>query len=169
MPKRLTAGVLALAVAFLLAGTGLAEDKADPKPEKDTPEQFMKDAIKLMNDTADVLETIKDKDSAVKVKPKLLVLAKASKEIEKRGKKLKIESLPKEEQEALQKKYNDAIQKAFGRLIAVMGKLNDPEVKKILQDVQKEAQPDEKKEDKKDGKKEDKKDDKKEEKKSDDK
>jgi hypothetical protein len=164
MLKRLTAGVFALAVAFLLAGTGFADDKPTkdkpdpPKPEKLTPDLLMKDAIKLMGEFADTFEKIKDKASAEKAKPKLVDLTKRFKKLNEQGRKI-VDALPKEEQEALQKKYKDDLEKVTKRLIAETGRLNkDPEIQAVLKEVEKEATKDDKKDDKKDEKKADKKD-----------
>ncbi len=146
MLKRLTAGVLALAVALLLAGNGFADDKpAKDKPEKETPDQFMKEAIKLMGEFADAFEKIKDKDSAEKAKPKLVDLTKRFKKLDVRGRKI-LTALPKEDQEALEKKYKPEIAKVSKRLLGAMSKaLEDPEARKVLADIEKEASKDDKK------------------------
>jgi len=161
MLRRLTVGVFALALAFLVAGPGFADDKADPKPEKDTPDQFMKDAIKLVGELADNLEKVKDKASAEKAKPKLVDLLRRLKKLDERGRKV-ISALPKEEQQALQKKYKDDLEKVSRRFAAEGARIGkDPDLQAVLKDIEKEASKDEKKDDKKDEKKEEKKEEKK--------
>src|SRR5262249_18058217 len=108
-----TVGLCTLALVLLLAGTGFrADPPAKDKPEKDTPDLVMKDAIKVMGELADVLETIKDKDSVLKVKTKLVDLKKRYLAVGERARKLKIDNLPKEEKEALEKKYKADLERA---------------------------------------------------------
>lgn len=108
--RKATLAGLALALVFGVSGCG------------DSPDSVMKDTIKLMNEMADVMEGIKDKDSAEKAKPKLEALAKKMKDLEERAKKLKLDEMPKEKKEALQKKYEDDLKKAGTRFGAAMMK-----------------------------------------------
>jgi len=151
MLRNWTVGLFTLVLAFLLAGTGFrAEPPAKDKPEKDAPALVMKEMIKVMGELADVLETIKDKDSALKVKTRLVDLKKRYNAVGERARKIKFDNLPKEEKEALEKKYKADLERAVTRLLGAMAKLDDPEVRKILKAVDQEAKKDEKKgEDKK--------------------
>jgi hypothetical protein len=122
--RKVTLAGFALALVFAVSGCG------------DSPDSVIKDQIKLMNDMADVLEGIKDKDSAEKAKPKLEALAKKAKDIEERAKKLKLDDMPKEKQEALKKKYEDDIKKAAGRFGAAMMKaMTNPDAAGALKGI----------------------------------
>jgi FKBP-type peptidyl-prolyl cis-trans isomerase len=104
--------------------------------DEDTADKVMKDQIALVGEMCDILETITDKTSAEKAKPKLEDLAKKSKEIEKRAKKLKLEELPKEKKEELQKKYEKDMQKVATRLFKSMGRLaQDKDLKDVLKTI----------------------------------
>ncbi len=116
-------GVSALALVFLVSGCG------------DSPDSVMKDQIKASNEVLDVLEGIKTKEDAEKAKPKLEQLGKGMKDIQERGKKLKMDDLPKEKKDALTKKYKDDLEKRDSRYFSVLAKLNDPGVQKILKDI----------------------------------
>jgi len=121
--KKVIVGVSALALVFLVSGCG------------DSPDSVMKDQIKASNEVLDVLEGIKTKEDAEKAKPKLEQLGKGMKDIQERGKKLKMDDLPKEKKDALTKKYKDDLEKRDSRYFSVLAKLNDPGVQKILKDI----------------------------------
>ena len=76
--KKLTLGVSALAFVFLISGCG------------ESPDAILKDLLKLMNETADALESVKDKDSAEKAKAKLEDINKRLKDVVARDKKVRV-------------------------------------------------------------------------------
>jgi len=121
--KKVVVGVSSLALVFLVSGCG------------DSPDSVMKDQIKVSNELLDVLEGIKTKEDAEKAKPKLEQLGKKMKDVQDRAKKLKMDDMPKEKKEALQKKYKDDIEKLGSRFFSVLAKLNNPEVQKVLKDI----------------------------------
>jgi hypothetical protein len=92
--------------------------------DEDTPDKVMKDQIVIMSEMCDVLESVKDKESAEKAKPKLEALVKKAKTIEARVQKLKVNDLPKEQKEALEKKYKEEMQKTATRFFAAATKLS---------------------------------------------
>jgi uncharacterized lipoprotein YehR (DUF1307 family) len=120
--KKVTLSVFALSLVFLATGCG------------DSPDSLTKDTIKFMNDMSDVLEKIKSKEDAEKYKGDLEKLAKRAKDMEERGKKLKINDLPKEKLEELQKKYKDEMEKALARLKSAE-KGVPADAKKVIQEM----------------------------------
>ena len=106
--RKVTLAGLALALVFTVSGCG------------DSPESITKDMIKAMNEMADVLESIKDKDSAEKAKPKLEALSKKMKDLKERADKLKVDDKKKKE---LEEKYKDEVAKAGMRLFGALAKV----------------------------------------------
>jgi uncharacterized lipoprotein YehR (DUF1307 family) len=106
--RKVTLAGFALGLVFAVSGCG------------DSHESLTKDAIKLTNEMADVLESIKDKDSAEKAKPKLEKLAEKFKDLKKRMD--KIGKPDKAKEEALEKKYKSDAEAAGKRLVTALGK-----------------------------------------------
>jgi len=120
--KKVTLSVFALSLVFLATGCG------------DSPDSLMKDSIKWMNDTADILEKIKSKDDVNKYKSDLEKIAKEGKNLKDRGEKLKMKDLPKEKKEALEKKYKSDAEKAVGRLVKAMTSV-PPDARKAIDEL----------------------------------
>ena len=133
--RKATLAGFALALLFSVSGCG------------DSLESVMKDTIKLMNEKAEILESIKDKDSAEKAKPKLEALNKKKKDIEERAKK-QTEKLTKDKKpeeamkaalEAVSKaaeKHKEAGEKARNRLKDAAKKVRDnKEAMDVLKDI----------------------------------
>jgi hypothetical protein len=117
-------GLLAVALVFFVSGCG------------DSPDSVMKDTIKYMNETADIFDGIKSKEDAEKAKPKLEAVNKKMKDLEERGKKLKMNELSEEKKKALGEKYGPDLLKASLRMMTAMGKVRkDPEVAAALKDL----------------------------------
>lgn len=126
---------LALLATLLVGGLVLAQDKdkpeKDPPKEKDTFDILIKAQLKLVNEMVDVMEKIKDVETAEQALPKMKGFEKTQKDLEARMKKLG--KPDKEEEEALKKKYEKDFEKAIGRLFKEAGRLQGmPEVQKIL-------------------------------------
>lgn len=154
MLRKLTAGMFAVALIFLVLGCSgdkTSAKKEDSKKGDDAKkaddskkgeeageggegEALTKETVKWMNDLSETLDGVKDKASAEKVKTKLEELADKGKELKERSKKLA--NLPKEQQEALKKKYEADILKATGKMQAAMLKLQgNPDAKKVLDPI----------------------------------
>lgn len=88
----------------------------------DSPEKVTKDVISNLNDLSAVLEKVDSDDAAEKAVSQIEKLAKKQKEIGERAKKLKLDDLPKDKQEALEKKFKDDLTKAGTRFGVAMVK-----------------------------------------------
>jgi uncharacterized protein (TIGR03066 family) len=75
-----------------------------------------KDMIKALSELSDVLESVKDRDTARAAAPKIEAGAEKLEAVARRGEKLKEPS--KEEQERLMKKYGPELEKQFPRYLA---------------------------------------------------
>jgi hypothetical protein len=106
MKGLLSVGVLAF---FLPGVSGGAQGPAEH-------EAVMKDMIQSLSDMADILEGVKDKDSAKAAAPKLEAAAAKLEAVGKRAATLKEPS--KEDQEKLMKKYGPELQKQTSRFTA---------------------------------------------------
>ncbi|MBI1918481.1 MAG: carboxypeptidase regulatory-like domain-containing protein [Planctomycetes bacterium] len=129
MTKRRTEGALIL--ALLLAGAGFADQpvKDKAKPEKDTPDLLMKDVVKAFNELADLVETLKDKASAAKAKPKFEDIVKKMETVAERAK--KIGKLSRDRSWDLEKKYQRELEAAAKKMQDAFGtKSLPPEVMK---------------------------------------
>jgi len=158
MLRKLTAGMFAVALIFLVLGcsgdktSAKKEDSKkgdDAKKADDTKkgeeagggeaEALTKETVKWMNDLTEALEGVKDKASAEKAKTRLEELADKGKDIKERSKKLA--NLTKEQQEALKKKFEAEVTQATTKMQAAMGKLaGNPEAMKVLDPVFKKLQ-----------------------------
>src|SRR5437016_3796094 len=78
----------------------------------DTPEKYMRDNIDLINEMADIFETIDSKDAAKAALPRLAELKTRSKAIEERGEALKINELPREKLRSLDEQFQQDLKKA---------------------------------------------------------
>lgn len=114
-------------VLLLVMGTLAAADKSDkkPDPKKQTPEDVIKELVKVQNQVADVLETVKDDASADAALPKLQKVAAIGAEL---GKTMEDFKLSKEEQEKLFQKHGEDFVKAYKRSQAAMDKAEKAKV-----------------------------------------
>ncbi|MFW5839501.1 MAG: hypothetical protein ACOCZE_02875 [Planctomycetota bacterium] len=115
--------ILALAAGLVLTVGGCSKDHEDVVEEQ----------IELMNKTADVLATIKDKESAQAAKDDLEELGEKMKEL--KAEMDEMDEPSEEEEKALKEKYGKEMEKAGGRLIEqVMRIAMNPELQKALGD-----------------------------------
>src|SRR5436190_7545392 len=93
-----------------------------PSSSGDTPEKYMRDSNDLMNELADVHESIDSKETAIAALPQLKALKARLKEIEDRAEKLKIKELPEEKADALNEQFRNEMRKAQERKEVAMQK-----------------------------------------------
>src|SRR6266498_1383100 len=79
---------LTLLLALLLAGAGFADSPVKDKPEKDTPDRLMKDVVQAFDELAGIVETLKDKASAEKARPKFEDIIKRMEKVAERAEKI---------------------------------------------------------------------------------
>jgi len=132
---------LALAAAGCSGSKPLAEkEDTDPEPAVgpdveavDTPEALLRASIQFMNALADVLGSIKDRDSARKAEPLLRILTGKAKALEAAAGKVNLADQPVEQLKALEERYKGEFEKARRRAEQEVKRLNaDPELSKIL-------------------------------------
>jgi hypothetical protein len=147
MLRKLTAGMFAVALIFLVLGC--SGDKSTAKKEKEgdgkggdakagdpkggdagggEASALMKDSIGLMNEYAEIIEGVKDKDTAEKAKGKFDDLEKKFKDL---GDRLKKAKPTKEQMKSLEEKFKDDMEKAQKRMIDASKKLK-PDMAKII-------------------------------------
>jgi len=100
-------------------------------------DDVMKDTVSTMNEMADVLDTIKDQESAKAARPKLENLLQRLKDLKAKADKIKV---TKSEEERLKKKYEPDLKKIHDRFFQAglnlqrTGTIN--EVKDIFEQMQ---------------------------------
>lgn len=120
--RKLWVGTVCLALV-MLAGCGKA-----------THDSVTAEAIKLMNDMADILASIKDEASAKSAKPKLEALSKRMDALKQKSQALGVPT--KEQKDALQKKYGEERTKAASRLLKDIFRIAlDPKLNAQLKDT----------------------------------
>jgi hypothetical protein len=97
----------------------------------DSHEDAIEAQIEVMNDTAAVFRTIKDKKSAEAARSKLEALQKRSKEIETAMSKLEGEP----DEKTKQKEMADMAKATSDLMAAAQGIPNDPEIHQVLGDL----------------------------------
>jgi hypothetical protein len=128
---------LSVGLVFLCAGTG----NAGPT-KASTYETVTKAMLKALSDLSDVLETVKDKETAKAAAPKIDKIADRFEALAKEAKKL---GKPSKEEEEKLKKYEDDAKKQAQRMAvalvpAVTKSGGDPDFKKALDHLNKAMQ-----------------------------
>ncbi|MFP4353831.1 MAG: hypothetical protein ACLFUJ_01815 [Phycisphaerae bacterium] len=122
--------ILALAAGLVLTVGGCSKDHEDVVEEQ----------IELMNKTADVLATIKDKESAQAAKDDLEELGEKMKEL--KAEMDEMDEPSEEEEKALKEKYGKEREKALGRMMQEAMRIGmNPELNKEVEEAMKGLKP----------------------------
>jgi hypothetical protein len=116
--------------------TAQAQDKPAKEPTQADYEKLLKEQIDMVKQMVDILESAKDKASGNKALPRLKTLTKKNAEIRTRMKKLGEPN--KEIETALKKKFEPEMLKVVPRMIKEVNRIGqDPELKKVMEELQK--------------------------------
>jgi len=119
-----------------------SENESTDSKTADTPDDLMRDSVQLVKEQADLLETIKDKESAEQARPRLVALNKRAKAIALRSQRLKLETLPQARKGTLTEKYHDDFKRAIDRANRAWSRLQkDRELRQLVEGMEREGLP----------------------------
>jgi hypothetical protein len=119
--RKAALSALALALLIPVAGCG------------DNPDRVASERIDLVNQLADILEGVQDKDSAESARPEVEDVQKKLDLLDERARRLKLNEMPRDREGTLKRKFAADMKKAAQRLKKVQDcVLGNPETAGVL-------------------------------------